>query len=114
MKAPTPMEVRHAILNWLEDVGCNEKIIPMGHNYSFDQSFLKIFLQDFYDSIFHYEYRDTKIFLRGLIDSGKIDLKHTSLSYACDFFEIPHVAHDAFGDTWSTLQLYKEMVKICK
>ena len=107
------MEVKNSILTWLSE-DSDTKYMPLGHNYGFDKEFLKIFFGDYYDKVFHYKNRDTHALAIALMDSGLVEQGSTSLSHLCDKFDILHKPHDAFGDTWATLQLYKTMINIIR
>ena len=115
-EAPTPNQVRAALLNWKEELFGEEKLFPLGHNYSFDKGFLKLFLKDLYDAMFHYKFRDTFILVQALRDAGILpDTVHTKLDQLCEYFKIPcHKAHDAYYDTVRTLEVYKNLIGLIK
>ena len=114
-EAPTPLQVRNAFFQWNEEVHDGAVIEPIGHNYSFDKDFLKIFFGHMYNEKFYYKFRDTFVLAQAMIDRGSLDLGDngsTSLVGLCDHFEIPIKAHDALGDVLATLQLYKKLLEI--
>lgn len=107
----TPQQVRNAFLQWHEDVVEGRPLEPLAHNFIFDQRFLKVFFGRFYDEIFTYGYRDTKVTAKdfkkcGLLERGQ-SLKLVEL---CKHFNIPHSAHNAQGDALATLALYKQFM----
>jgi DNA polymerase III epsilon subunit-like protein len=110
---PLPIQVRSTFLDWVGEY-TEEKILPLGHNFAFDKGFLQVFFAHYFDDLFHYKFRDTFVLAQGLIDSGLLEVKSTSLIHLCDHFEIPHKPHDSFGDAWATLQLYKKLISIIK
>ena len=110
MKQPTPIQAKNVLFHWLEDV--NLKLYPLGHNYAFDQAFLKIFLGDSYDNIFHYKFRDTHIVSQYLIDKKKIKLETTKLVALAEYFSIPHKPHDSLSDCVTTIRIYERLLKL--
>jgi len=114
-KEPTPQQVRNAFFQWHEEVLEDKLILALGHNFAFDQRFLKIFFGDFYDSIFHYKFRDTFALAKGLQDSGLLE-KSTSLKLTslCEHFNVAHNAHDSYGDAIATLKLYQKLINLLK
>ena len=114
-KEPTPQQVRNAFFQWHEEVLEDKLILALGHNFAFDQRFLKIFFGDFYDNVFHYKFRDTYVLVKGLQDCGylrkDLSLKLVSL---CKYFNILHNAHDAYEDALATLKLYQKLVNLLK
>lgn len=115
-EAPTPNQVRASLLNWKEELFGEEKLFPLGHNYSFDKGFLKLFLKDIYDNMFHYKFRDTFILVQSMRDAGILpNTLHTKLDQLCDYFKISrHKMHDAYYDTICTLEIYKNLINILK
>jgi len=114
--APTPSQVRYALIQWKEELFGSAKIMPLGHNFaSFDKVFLKLFMTpDIYNEMFDYHIRDTFVLAQSLIDAGKIKCS-TSMHGLCDFFNIEYKnAHSAYGDTLLTLQVYKCLINLLK
>ena len=111
-EAPTPLQVRNAFYQWHEEVHDGLVIEPIGHNYSFDKDFLKLFFGDMYDERFYYKFRDTFVLAQALIDRGSLEVDSTSLGSLCDHFEIPIKAHDALGDVLGTIQLYRKLLEV--
>lgn len=110
-EAPTPLQVRNAFYQWHEEVHDSAVIEPIGHNYSFDKDFLKLFFGD-YDERFYYKFRDTFVLAQALIDRGSLEVESLSLTPLCDHFEIPIKSHDALGDVLATIQLYRKLLEV--
>jgi len=94
--------------------GNPKRVIPLGQNYAFDQSFIKNWLgADQYNQYFHYDYRDTKIVAQYLNDKAafhaeKVPYPKTGLSYLCSQMKIDHPhAHDALQDCAVTAEVYR-------
>jgi DNA polymerase III epsilon subunit-like protein len=121
-KAPTTMEVRNDFLKWWEDILDREKIYPLGHNFdAFDRQFLKIFFGiKQLNQILHYKSRNTDQVVRFLKDTGYFpSLENTKLVTCCDYFDLPHKAHDSYGDVYaikkgalSSLFLFSKYYKV--
>lgn len=115
--APTPAQARMSLINWKKEMfGEEAKIKPLGHNYAgFDKLFLEVFLNTWYQEIFHYHITDTNLIARFLKDVGILKSEKTSLTKLCEFFGISYVnAHDAYADSLLTLKVYKELIKLVK
>lgn len=111
----TPAQVRNAFFQWHEEIAEGKTIIPLGHNFAFDQRFLEIFFGSFYNEIFYYKFRDTFVFAKGMKDSGLLEtVQSLKLASMCKHFDIPHKAHSAYGDAMATLLLYRKLVSIVK
>ena len=110
--APTPTQVRSIFYQWCDEVVMDRKIIPLGHNYTFDKGFLQKFLGVHYESYFHYKNRDTQTVSQYLRDSNKLDIKSTGLVSLAKHFSIAHKAHTSYGDAKATLQLYRRLLSI--
>jgi len=113
---PMPQQVRPLFFDWFESVAGSSRIYPLGHNYSFDKQFLEVFFgKETYKQLFHYKFRDTHILAQTLIDCGSLTgVKSTKLEILCEHFGIPHLTHDAEGDTAATLTLYRELLKLVR
>ena len=113
--APTPPQIRNAFFQWHQDVAQGRRIIPLGHNFSFDKSFLKLFFGDYYDEYFYYKNRDTFTAAQLLKDCGLLDPGQSlSLGKLCEEFKIPHVAHTSHGDAIATLILYRKLMALTR
>jgi len=97
--------------------GTPKVILPLGHNYGFDRMMLMGWLgRDYYDTVFHYHYRDTMIMANCMNDKAafhaeKVPFPKTGLQYLCSTLKIdtPH-AHDALGDCIATAKVYKKLM----
>lgn len=97
--------------------GNRKKIIPLGHNYSFDQQFMiKLFGQSTYSDLFDYHYKDTMILANGINDmeaaKGKdIPFIKTGLSSLAKKYYVDTTgAHDALVDCKITAEVYRSLV----
>jgi DNA polymerase III epsilon subunit-like protein len=111
-------------LEWLKRLelgvnkfGADKKIIPLGHNYAFDQNFIKAWLgPDLYGEIFDYHFRDTMVAALWLNDKAavhaeqvpfsKVNLSWLAKTLNLDFRE----SHDALNDAVMTIKCYKRLV----
>lgn len=91
----------------------NMKIIPLGHNYAFDQRFLFNWMgQDLYEKIFDYHYKDTMNIAEFIKDRG-VNIEKTNLIYLAKYFDIPlDKAHDALFDSIATAKIYKKFLHL--
>jgi DNA polymerase III epsilon subunit-like protein len=113
--APTPIQVRNCFYQWHDEMYDGERISPLGHNYSFDKGFLKLFFgDDIYNERFSYHDEDTKVTAKYLQRCGSLEAESLSLSNLCEDFGIPIKAHTALGDVYATLNLYRELIQIGK
>lgn len=112
---PTPAQIRNAFSLWHEEIIQNKKILPLGHNFSFDKRFIEIFFGQYYNEYFHYKFRDTYILAQALKDSGLLNLSSSlSLEGLCEYFKIPQIPHTSKGDAYATLILYRKMINFMK
>jgi len=112
-----PNIVRGAFCTWVSGALENKEIIPLGHNYQFDKSFLEKWIgKDTYDSLFHYgNERDTKKACNFLKDRGELPKNlDSSLMSLTDHFHLPHKPHDVESDTYTTILLYKKLINLPK
>ena len=94
--------------------GSRKRIIPIGHNYSFDEAFMKAWLgNDFYSEFFDGRFRDTMTIAafhndKDAFHAQKIRFNKLKLSWIANQFNIPYKdAHDALADCSITAQVYK-------
>jgi len=111
-KEAVPSQVRNALCQWHEEVLEGIKLIPLGHNYSFDKSFLQLFLGMQYNNIFNRYYRDTVILAQALKDKGKLDIENLSLHNLSKFFKCSEQIHRAEFDARLCLQIYKKLLDL--
>lgn len=95
------------------------KILPLGHNYCFDRAFMiALFGLDFYESYFHYLYRDTMQHVLFLNDhaaqhANPIPFPSSSLVAVANILKIKFPnAHNAIFDCVATAQIYKKLVSL--
>ena len=114
-----PFQAADLFETWFKALGLgpNKKIMPLGHNYKFDEGFLREWLGDAtYEQFFHYEVRDTKSV--ALFHSDKtwwkaddIQFPKRSLSYVAGRLGIQNErAHDALGDAVTTAEVYRRLL----
>ena len=110
----TPSQIRNALCQWHEEIANNTKLIPLGHNYSFDKSFLTIFLGEYYNNIFHYHNRDTLSLAFALRDKGILKIDSLSLTSIGKYFQLPEQIHRAEQDTRLCLSIYRKLLGLIK
>ena len=99
--------------------GQPRQIMPLGHNYQFDKSFLIQWLGlETYNTNFHWHIRDTMasaLFLKDRFSlfMHKDPLPKVNLSYLCACLKIKRVrSHDALCDCVDTAKVYQKMTKM--
>ena len=102
---PLPVTIAK-IENLLEIWG---RLIPIGHNISFDISEIASIVPDFRSKI-HYRTIDTASICRFLILCGKLPPTLSGLDNFCEHFGILLEAHNAKNDTIATVKLLKELI----
>lgn len=103
---------------WYEKLGLgNKKIVPLGHNYQFDMSFIKAWIGTaHYEYIFDHNYRDTHqtcLFIadRCTFINEKPTFPKFNLSYVAACLEVKNPApHTALGDAWTSAECYRKMM----
>lgn len=97
--------------------GKRKRVIPLGHNYDFDKSFIQRWIgQPMYDEWFDYEIRDTKRVVAYINDraamKGKdIPFPHTGLGRIAFRLGIDNTgAHDALADCIMTAKVYRMLM----
>ena len=107
-KAPNPTQVRNTFFNWYEEVTYNAVIKPLGHGFSFDMSFLKIFFGDNYKHIFNRNFNDTKVVASYLKEKGVLqydqDISLKSLCLRFNLVEKDYKFHGAEADALATIK----------
>lgn len=99
------------------NLGLNKKIAPLGHNYAFDQGFIRDWLGDSaYETYFDYHVRDTAAVALFLNDRSafaseacpfpKVRLSFLAERLACRFEH----AHDALQDCLATAEVYRRII----
>ena len=112
-KAPFSETVRGQFLEWWSDLGLESVIYPAGWNYSFDRDFLKVmFGEAEYNSLFYYKAVEADTLAWAAQQKGIIPKAvHLSLAAVTEALDIPHLPHDAEGDTHATWRVIKQLVK---
>lgn len=115
-----PWSAGESFIEWFEALGLAEgkKIIPLGHSYEFDKSFLIEWLgAKNYDNMFHYDVRDIKRVVAFLNDKTwwKADIikyPKTNLQYVASQLGIKSdgEAHDALADAMLTAEVYRKLL----
>lgn len=117
--------VKDMLVEWMKklDLPCTaygtpKKIIPLGHNYAFDKSFLQKWLGvEWYQDLFDYHYNDTMIsamFLNQCFaeKAEPIPFPHVGLSDVCSTLKIKNEKpHDALYDCMATAEAYQKMTR---
>lgn len=96
-----------------------DKLQPLGHNVAFDLEFIyaKLLNKKEAQKYISYRVRDTGTVGAFLIDCGIIPSTVSgSLKSFSDYFKITPIGglHDAEVDTWLSIEVYKEMIKLIK
>ena len=110
----TKEEVKKQLIKWITSLSSEGpvKIVPLGHNYaSFDSHFMKVWLQNDYETYFDYHVKDTYQMALVLRDLGIIKVDSCSLTSLCKYFKIAVPEHNAIGDALCALAVYKEFKK---
>lgn len=110
-KAPPPMVVKNELHKWWVERQDSIKMEIHGWNVVFDMLFLYKFLTyDLISLMFEYHYIDVYALTRYFIKKGYIKMDgSTSLVNVCSHLEIPHKAHDGFGDCYGTIKVLKHL-----
>ena len=119
LKAIPGKDVAKQIMTFLcQHFDLNYKITIIGHNVSFDISFLKVFFAKSgitFDNIFSHRSIDTYSIYKSLILAGKIDKDIESSTEAFNYFNI-NIAerHTAMGDCLATVELFENLLLLMK
>jgi DNA polymerase III epsilon subunit-like protein len=114
--APSKERVADSLAEWFESLHLlnGGRLIPIAHNWSFENSFLKAWLgTDELDRIFHYLPRDAMIHALALNDAAalrgeEIPFKSVGLKELCKQFGIINTRpHDALADSIAEANVYK-------
>ena len=107
-------KVIQEINNFIEEYDLKETI-TIGHNFHFDQRFIRTTFEKFGCSYpFSLEKEDTRYIWEGLKKKGIIDpCKNAKLGTLAEHFDIDYSkAHDALADCKVTAQVYHKMLKL--
>ena len=114
-----PYKAADLFEEWVEKLQLpfRKKIAPLGHNYTFDRSFLREWLGvETYEDFIDYHIRDTGVaalFCNDYCDfhNEKYPYPKFSLTYLASQLKIEHGgAHDALADCITTAEVYRRMM----
>jgi DNA polymerase III epsilon subunit-like protein len=117
--APGKERVADELAEWFETLhlSVGGRLIPLSHNFVFENSFLKVWLGCAeMDRIFHYLPRDAMIHALALNDAAalrgeEIPYKSVGLKELCQQFGIINTKpHDALADSIAEAQVYKALL----
>jgi len=97
-----------------------QPIVLCGHNVTFDQAFLRVFLEGLGETLeprFSHRIVDTHSLAAGLRDAGKLPLDNLSSTALFEHFgiQIPEdQRHTALGDALGTFELYWKLVELMR
>ena len=109
------------LLEWVEKLQLpfQKRIMPLGHNYGFDKSFIQEWLgPKTYDLVFDYHYRDSMTLALGLNDwfafrGAPCPFPFVNLSGVCRVLGVSQEQkHDAYFDAMASAQAYRAMIKL--
>lgn len=117
--AITYKEAATAIYDFIKKWSANgaNKLIPLGHNVSFDISFVvaKTLSKKSWDQFVGYRTMDTTTLSLALIQTGKLPLQNAGLEVLAKHFNAPTFeAHTAKGDTHATIHVAKSLLEMMK
>lgn len=113
-----PYQAADIFVEWFYKLGLgiDRRLIPLGHNYSFDRLFMIDWLgQETYDLCFHYHFRDSMIAMEYLNDRAGIQrneypFSKMSLTHLCSELGVVNErAHDALSDCVATAECYRRL-----
>jgi DNA polymerase III epsilon subunit-like protein len=117
-------KAKDLLLDWKEKLGLPitpsgipKTIMPLGHNFIFDYTFIYAWLRDLYFEIFSPFYRDTMQIALYLNDrqgmAGERALYNkVRLNWLCNHYGIPYErGHDAMQDCLMTAQIYQKLLQ---
>lgn len=121
-RALEPMKAWEAMQNFLAPYfEPNDRIVLVGHNIAFDQSFLRAFLESIGQSFqtrFSHRSIDTHSIAAALQDAGRIPAAVSLSSNGLfEHFKIavpPEKRHTALGDALATFELYWRLVDLAR
>jgi len=120
-----PDKAKDMLEDWIDKLdlpyqkfGANRcRLIPLGHNYAFDRSFLQEWLSvEQYSKWFDGQFCDTQYAAsymndRAAMHGEKVPFSKINLSYLCSTLKLPHErAHDALQDCVATARVYQQML----
>jgi DNA polymerase III alpha subunit (gram-positive type) len=116
--AGKPLEYMNAALREALSAGFVEKVIPIGHNISFDLNFFREASEKTRDMLpmfvdFHKQV-DTLALARWLNHTGVICTKNNKLETLCEHYTIALEAHNALSDVKAVRELYHIFMNLMK
>ena len=106
-KHQSPEDCGMKLMKYL-DIHSIKTIDPVGHNWPFDYSFLKVFLGNYF--CFGRHVRDSKALAQGFIDAGLYE-GGTNLQTLCNNFEVKtKELHNSLNDCFATIAVWNEMI----
>ncbi len=117
-----PWKVADLFDEWFQrlNLPVYKKIMPLAHNWPFEQRFLYDWLGPKSMDAFFFTYRDTLAMANMLNDiadhnNEELPFPKTSLTYLCSKFKIENQhAHDALGDAVATIEVYNRMMRMTR
>lgn len=115
-----PFQAADLLDEWFDRLGLpiGKKILPVGHNYSFDKAFLMEWLgQLSYDRIFHYHYRDTMIVANFINDRAVAryalqPFNNVKLTTVASSLQVDaSKAHDSLEDCQMVAEVYRRLIR---
>lgn len=106
-------ELKKDLLNYL---GKNSWIQPIGHNFAFDDKFIRALYSkvDILICPFHYHFEDTMILANVLRNNGMLDVPNVKLETLSKHFGYSAKFHNSLEDAKATIHVYKHLVNIIK
>lgn len=104
---------------WMErfELPFNKRLMPLAHNWIFDQAFIKDWLQPTaFSNYIDGRYRDTMVLAAGINDiydrlCEPTPFPKINLEYLCSQLKVINMsAHNALGDCAATAEVYKKLI----
>ena len=113
-----PYKVAELFDEWFQRLRLppNKSIIPLAHNYPFEQKFLEAWLGPIAMSHYFFQYRDSMALAASINDmadmhSEQYPFPKLSLKYLCSELKVENQrAHDAMQDCIATAEVYRRLV----
>jgi len=113
-----PYKIAELFEEWWEGLGLplNKSIIPLAHNWPFEDKFLTEWLGPVSMNHYFYQFRDSMALANSINDMADFNnepypFPKTSLKYLCSQLKVENLnPHDAMGDSIATAEVYKKLV----